>query len=77
MANRANGYLFDDTGALVVTTGVTMTLSDGEYRAQGLVFESDGSMSVVVYDADDADTYYEANGFLLDADGRLVVTEAS
>lgn len=76
-SHAANGFLFDGTGALLVTTGTTMALADGEYIANGLVFEADGSLSVITYASDDADTYYEQNGFLLDADGRLVVTETS
>lgn len=56
-----------------------MSLSETEYIENGVVKDSDadGALSVTTYAAEDATTYYTAQGFLLDADGRLVVVAAS
>lgn len=53
-----------------------MALQAGEYKVNGLVRTSTGALSVTVYDALNAATYYWTEGFLVDADGRLVITEA-
>ena len=56
-----------------------MALSETEYKENGVVKDSDagGALSVTVYDSGDADTYYIQNGFLLDADGRVVIVESA
>lgn len=56
-----------------------MALSATEYKENGWVKDSAkaGALSVTIYSAGNIATYYTQNGLLLDADGRVVVVQAS
>lgn len=53
-----------------------MALDPGDYVTEGLMRAADGALRLVTYNAAVATTYYRQNGFLLDAEGRLVVVIA-